>query len=467
MRQRVLIIVTIAVVLGLLVALNAANYVQKDRQEDSEWRPDRSTYNFGPTGTRALFELLSESGYKVTRWRETPAGLAENKPGVATFVIVGETRLPVEKDQAEVLLAWVEAGGRLVIIDRAPATYLLPRSGHWNVSTQWAEFPPVGIDSANSQQMTEGTKRVHPVQPTSLTRDVHEVRPSRFASAIRFYRTDSSQPATKTHPQESAGGDEEGDSDPVGGEAEPPSESRATSAAITSPAPVVHLSNSQNALLVDYPKGRGRIVVLTDPYIVANGGIKLEDNLRLTLNILAVDKGLIAFDEYHQGHGANHDNLITYFAGTPVLAIFGQLVLLGLVILWTRGRRFARPLPLAQIDRRSSLEFVASMAELQQRAGALDLALENIYSRTRRVLTRYAGVDYHSSRSEIAERVASRSSLNREKLESLMRSCEDAINGGPISERQAIELVKRLRQVEGALGLRMRLRDAKQAAESV
>ena len=107
------------------------------------------------------------------------------------------------------------------------------------------------------------------------------------------------------------------------------------------------------------------------------------------------------------------------------------------------------------------------MAELQQRARALDLAIENIYTRTRRVLTRYAGVDYHSSRTEIAARVASRSSLSRQEVETLMRRCEETINGEPISERQAIELVGRLRVLESSLGLRMRSRDLKQASEAL
>ena len=99
--------------------------------------------------------------------------------------------------------------------------------------------------------------------------------------------------------------------------------------------------------------------------------------------------------------------------------------------------------------------------------GPLRRSYAEFYARTRRVLTRYAGVDYHSSRAEIAERVASRSSLNRERLEGLMRLCEETINGGPVNERQAIEMVKRLREVEGALGLRMRSRDVKQAAEKI
>ncbi len=103
------------------------------------------------------------------------------------------------------------------------------------------------------------------------------------------------------------------------------------------------------------------------------------------------------------------------------------------------------------------------MAELQQRARAFDLALENIYSRTRRVLARYAGMDYNSPRTEIASRVAARSVLEVHSLEVLMRQCEEAINGAPLTERQAILLAKRLRDLEGTLGLRLRSRDAKQA----
>jgi hypothetical protein len=107
------------------------------------------------------------------------------------------------------------------------------------------------------------------------------------------------------------------------------------------------------------------------------------------------------------------------------------------------------------------------MAELQQRARAFDLAIENIYSRTRRILARYAGLDYNSPRSEIARRVADRSRLDAHQLETLMRQSEEAINGGPINERQSIHLVKRLREVEGSLGLRMRSRDVKQTAQKI
>jgi len=145
-----------------------------------------------------------------------------------------------------------------------------------------------------------------------------------------------------------------------------------------------------------------------------------------------------------------------------VLAICAQLALIGLAIVWSQGRRFARPLPLPHIDRRSKLEFVASMAELQQRARAHDLALENIYTRLRRVLVRYAGVNNNAPRAEIARRVAMRSGLNREELETLMRNCEDTVNGAPAPAKEILRMVQRLRDIESKLGLRTRSRDTKQ-----
>jgi hypothetical protein len=83
------------------------------------------------------------------------------------------------------------------------------------------------------------------------------------------------------------------------------------------------------------------------------------------------------------------------------------------------------------------------------------------------VLARYAGVDYNSPRSEVAARVAIRSTIEAHSLETLMRQCEETINGAPTTWRQAIDLVGRLREVERSLGLRMRSREIRQAAEKV
>jgi len=471
MRQRLGIIITIVLAIGVLIAINSAAYVSEEEQQDSELSPNRSSYNAGPTGTRALYDFLSESGYKVMRWREVPdrlLGTAGEK--IRSFVIIGTPRVSIEKEEAKSLLGWVARGGRLVIIDRRPEDYLLPPSGEWKVTTEFLSFPGFGVDPSHPEQVTEGVQPIHPVLPTLLTRDVESVMPSKFFSAIKFFT--SRKEARKESDQSTS--ENEGGDDEVFDEPPRPADSGvgpgvtiADSSSSSSPAPVVHLMAAKTVVLLDYPHGQGRIVLLSDPFIVANDGIGLKDNLQLAINLLSTSDGLIAFDEFHQGRAATQNPFVSYFAGTPVLAICGQLALLILLVLWTRGRRFARPLPLPKVDRRSSLEFVASMAELQQRARAFDLAIENIYSRTRRVLARYAGVDYNTPRSEIAARIAARSTLGAHQVETLMRQSEEAINGEPISERQSIQLVKRLREVEGALGLRMRSREVKQTAQNI
>jgi hypothetical protein len=451
MRQRLTIILTMAVILGLLVILNTVAYVKDEKAQDTELTANRSTYHAGPTGSRAIYDLLSESGYKVMRWREIPAKLlGDAGQKVKTFVVIGRTKIAFTEDEADGLLAWVERGGNLVLIDREPEAIFLKQSSEWLVTARHISVPDLDVNPGDPKQMTEKVTALQPVQPTLFTHDIQAVMPSRFASRL------SVETGELSHIEEHRA-DRESSPDVTGSEEVPPA----------SAAPVVHIGDREGALLVDYAHGLGRVVVLSDPYIVANGGIGLKDNLQLAINTLTSTGGLIAFDEYHQGKGVTQNHIASYFAGTPVLPIGAQLVVLLILILWTRSRRFGRPLPLTQVDRRSSLEFVASMSELQERSRSFDLAIENIYSRTRRVLARYAGVDYNSPRAEIATRVGIRSGLEPHKLETLMRQCEEAINGSPINWRQSIDLVRRLREVEGALGLRMRSREVRQAAENI
>lgn len=462
MRQRLTIILTFLVIIGALVILNTITYVKEEKLRDSEILPNRSTYHGGPTGTRALHDFLSESGYKVMRWREAPEKLlGEAGESVATFVVIGSTRLPFSEEQIHALGQWIARGGCFVLIDRDPAQQGL---SDWSVTARSIDFPSFETDPADATQMTENVTPIAPVQPTRLTHNVSTILPSRFASRLMInpaIRKDDGPVKEEAENEDDVFGDFAEEPPPPAAVVEPDADET------RSYAPVVHIADKSGALLVDYMYGRGRVILLSDPYIVTNTGIRANDNLQLAINVLTTYDGLIAFDEYHQGRGITRNAFASYFSGTPVLAIAAQVALLVLLVLWTNARRFGRPLPLPYVDRRSSLEFVASMAELQERSRAFDLAIENIYARTRRVLARYAGVDYNSSRSEIAARVAARSNLDAHQLETLMRQCEDTINGEPIHWRQAIDLVKRLRALEKKLGLRMRSRDARQAAENI
>ena len=456
MRQRLTIILTFVVIVGVLVIINTATYVQQEKLPDSELQPNRSTYHSGPTGARAFHDFLSESGYKVMRWREAPEKLlSKTGENVATFVVIGTLRMPFSEEQIIALHRWIANGGCFLLIDRDPSPRLLPQGHDWSIYSRLLDFPAFDIDPGDTDAMTKDVTAFKPVQPTWLTRKVDSVMPSRFAGRLSVAPVPAPTPSPESGVHITRRNDRP-----------PPHEAEPKEAGV-SPAPVVHVADKKGALLIDYAYGAGRVIVLSDPFVVTNRGIRASDNLQLAINAVTAHEGLIAFDEYHQGHGTNGNAFAVYFSGTPVLAIGAQILLVVLLILWTNARRFARPLPLVQVDRRSSLEFVASMAELQERSRAFDLAIENVYTRTRRVLARYAGVNYNSSRSEIAARIAARSQVEAHQLESLMRQCEEVINGQPINWRQAVDLVKRLRELEKKLGLRMRARDARQAAENI
>ena len=276
MRQRLVIIGTVVIALGLLILLNALSYASPTEQTESELTPNRSTYHVGATGTRAFFDLLNESGYRVTRWRE-PAGKLTGESGrrISTFVMIGTMLRPPSKEEAASVLNWVKRGGRLVIIDRTPELKLLPMPENWNIYVEPPSFPDFVLDPSDTERMTEGSKALTPEIPTLLTRDVHSVRPSRFAASIKIshlLKVNDKGEATPT-----PGGkvfsvepeSEEDQPDSNRGTVVLDKDTPAEAVNKVSSAPVVHASTTKGALLIDYAYGKGRIVLLSDPYIVS------------------------------------------------------------------------------------------------------------------------------------------------------------------------------------------------------
>jgi len=471
MKQKLLLFVVFGLVLFVLIGLNAATYVQKEKTADNEFSPNRSTFNAGSTGSQAFFALLSETGRNVTRWQvpvaELPAA-GRNKPDV--FVLMTPRRELTDLEESDIL-KWVADGGRLVLIDRDPSEKLLI-SDPWSLTVEKANDPGIlALDPADVKQMTESVGAAKAAQPTAFAASLNAVQPSRLASSIGFVR--------KSYEIITAVGDYEDNATHDLYQAEPPPPPKPASAnsnTLTRPAdphlrpqgppgiasapvpavggPVVHVASAEKNIVVDVPYGAGQIVLVSDPYIVSNAGIGLVDNAVLALNLVSGGDGTIAFDEYHQGYGTNNNQLLRYFEGTPVIAIFIQLAALVALVLYSQSRRFARPLPENEPDRLSKLEYISAMAELQQRTAAYDLAVENIYSDFRRRVSRLVGADNTTvKRPELAKLVAERAKMPAAEVEDLMSKCEDIMHGEPTDRKETVELIKRLREVEAKLGL--------------
>src|SRR5688500_16218475 len=185
MRQRITIILTFVVIVGVLVVINTVTYVKEEKLRDSEILPNRSTYHSGPTGMRALHDFLSESGYKVMRWRDAPEKLlSETSTSVSTFVVIGTTRLPFSEEQSKVLREWIERGGCFVLIDRDFTYYDPSAVSHWVFTSRTLDHPSFDVNPGDAAQMTENVNAVTPVQPTRLTHNVASVMPSRYAARL-------------------------------------------------------------------------------------------------------------------------------------------------------------------------------------------------------------------------------------------------------------------------------------------
>lgn len=471
MKQKLLIFLFLILLVTLLVGLNAASYVQKQKVPDNEVLPNRSSFNPGTTGTQAFYTLLNESGRKTVRWQQPPAELltaGDRTPAV--FVVVGRVKRQFEPVEVEELLRWVSNGGRLVVIDREPPEGLLTTTANWTLKADTPEDPWLyTVDPSNKDELIGETPAVKPIQPSPLTHSINAVQPSRFASSITFARffDNSAEPPPPPAVEEpealefqeedepAANYDEQGFFNmPSPTPLQPADLNEYDVATPSQIAPLVHFASAEKNLVVDVPFGNGRIVYLSDPFIVSNVGIASVDNAQLGINLVAAGNGVIAFDEYHQGFGSDNNRFLQFFEGTPVIAIFLQAAVLVGLVFFSQSRRFARPVPEPEPDRLSKLEYVAAMAEIQTRTRAYDLAIENIYNDFRRRVTRYLGLDNMAVKSnEIARDIAERAGLDQQEVAATLFKCEEIIRGEPTSKKEVLNLASSLRSYEGKLGL--------------
>lgn len=521
MRPYLSLILTVLLVLLVLIGLSAAGNVEFDASDESEAQPVRSTYNAGPTGTRALYQWLDESGYKVARWRKRFAELPR-QAAQGTLVIVGPfpTLEGIDETEAEQLHEWVAAGGQLLVASPDPEeqfgadAMLEPVAARPSEETLPPPPPPAPTPAGSPGSIPLPTptpaNAAMPaineasdaliVQPTTLTRGLHDLQLTRTAARLKLASSAAAAPAIKaatdsieearpaqtqpaepppppprppilprqqlqklqltepattpaTTPESAPAANEPSADEAETDSAEPrPTETSAAETSLTLSAPVIHLGDQAGAVLADFTYGAGRVVFFSDPFAIANNGLPRGGNRQLALNLvreLSRPGQPIYFDEYHHGYRNEENALLRYFNGTPFWWVLGQLLVLGLLIVYSYGKRFARPLPVARTDRHSPLEFVGSMAHLQQTAQARDLAIENIYPRFKVRLCRRLGLPVKSSPTEIGVVLRKRRpfAVSADELELALQDSEYILAGTPITDERLVELVTTLRHV--------------------
>jgi len=381
----------ILLIVGLFLVIIALNilFMGDSGEQENEQNAVRSSYRATPFGTLAFYTLLQERGYPVTRLESEWTDL-DTREDISTLVVIAP--LPANNPSPEEfksLNSWIENGGLLIVIDHE----IQVDFGDAKASDSWS-FSQEGV-------------RV--LQPTVYTRGVREVKLSPFARRIKL-------------------------------------ESHST---------IYHIGDEQGAVLADAEVGEGHVVLLTDPFVVANNGIGEGDNVRLALNLLSNrPDGKIAFDEYHHGFGsAQSGGIMAYFRGTPIPWMMAQAGLILAFIVYSYGRRFARPLPLRRERRTTNLEFVSSMANITRLARATDLAMQNVYSEFHKRLCRYSGLSPNTEIPKLAAVTARRAKLSEDELKSLLSRCSNISRGAKVGDAELLSLVTRIRYIESQLKL--------------
>jgi hypothetical protein len=456
MRRYFGITITVIIVIVALIALSAAGSIEFDRPRENEILPIRSSYNSGPTGTRAFYQLLEESGLQVARWRDNYSALKDEAKDAA-LIVVGPFSMGqmLSNKESAALQGWIAGGGKALIISRTPVEQFGDPVVHSKSPQNLPDW------NAPAEQIVNEKSDELIVQPTELTRNVRGLALSGFASRMKFYPPDPSEiksedpvpwfeppptpkpePATESAPKTQRRG--AGDN-PAGGEGD-----EEDSPTILY-APVIHLGDKDGAVLADFAYGKGRVIFLSDPFVVANNGIARGANLTLAMNILRSLRATerpIFFDEFHHGYHSESNPLVNYFRGTPVPWLLLQGLALCLLIVYTYGRRFARPMPLPQLDRHSPLEFVGSMANLQQVAQARDLAMENIYPRFKAHLCRRLGLSSRATKDEIVGSASRRRlPISELELRQTLNDAELTLAGEKIDDARLVNLVSRMRRI--------------------
>lgn len=295
--------------------------------------PKRSTYSTAPSGMKALYETLHDTGYNVTRHLEPFTVLP--KDGV---LFICSPEIPVSANEWDSLRKWTEKGNMLIV------------------------GPGIEPDEFNPSNKIDTSTSAPGV-------------PSFAAPNVRVLRI----------PKHGAITDNEWDFkgyDPLGSPVNLPAAKKQKLKKSISPnvKSLIPLFRNPDGNTVGYCEwGHGSVIVLSNSWSLCNKGIGRDDNLIFVLNALNYrdpsHKLQITFDEFHHGYGRAPG--LMSLIGTSAKIGLAQILFGFILLVFAVSRRFGRPIPLREGTRERS-EYLSSMASLLKRAHATGIVRQEL-----------------------------------------------------------------------------------------
>ena len=303
----------------VVVFIAASVWTQVRKTAGSPFDPRPSTYNPSPPGLMAFYLYLEESGYNVRRWLRPLDEIEDDENVPAILVLSTPSTRPMPERDTEALRSWIETGGVLLYL--------------------------VDFDlSPGKKKETLHDALDLPVERHAPTYFLISAAPVGSASATLPYPL-----------LEGLGGisvQDSADLLPAAGNS------------------ITLFSDSEGPALLWRPVGAGQMFVARSGASMSNQAILSEDNLRFWLRVLhgVPGAGPVAFVEYYHGYSAHASQ--SAWTRLDVRIAAAQAVLVAIMLLFALGKRFGGRVRILDQSRRSTLEYVDSMARLFRRAGA-------------------------------------------------------------------------------------------------
>jgi hypothetical protein len=347
----------IVILIGLFVVLVVFTLLGPARSRNDSAISKPTTHSSAPEGALAMLRWLDDLGYDARRLEYTSFALDDE---AAALVMLNPTE-PINQTQTDLVLDWVAQGGLLILANDVPWFFGSGRMIMQELEIGQSEYSD-NFDQIERAPVAQPILTAPPLSDALVqTNYVLEVQRDDVAVVVNV-------PAPDGEPAEPAAGE---------------------------PAAEEEDATTLRAVVVGIKHGRGYMYISSAAYPFTNAGLRDEANAALVLNMLrrVPPGGQVLFDEWHHGYFEPPSLRSAILSNPWGQATVYALVVFALYLVFT-GRRFGKPVPLREeIQRRSSAEYVWSMADLFQRSKKRDFILQHYYIAYKRRLARPYGIN--------------------------------------------------------------------------
>lgn len=396
------------------------------------------SYSGRIAGYRALYELLDAFDVPVARWTGAPSTLFAGW----RRVVLLEPELPrveLERGYLAQLETWLRGGGELVIVSDhvtwreervGPGAYhafeellgddeLLPRLGISDLEIMGHEGPVVEPEAPEEawEYLFEDVARrfrrpekVYSVYASgsleNLGEAVHRVRLP--GQGLRCFVGKGTEKAI--------GKIEVGSGD-----------------------------NEHVPVILEFARGAGRVILVSEPTFLTNIGLSHEDNAVLAFRLAAGTQNReVVLDEYYHGAMAQA-NPFALLGVHPYWFIAVNILVATLLWVWSTAIRFGPPARIATESRRNILEYIDAMARLFRRGGKQRFVLATCRDGLVEEIREELYVRPGASEELVLRRLAQSDAGRAERLQTVLEEIDRVLAGrSPLGTPELVELEERL-----------------------